>query len=127
MLTQEQKDLLEPLIHHEKYGKLLQEAIKGWEEVSPKKNQYGLNHKSDKFELLVVEDDPESTGCCLLGSAMLFKYSDKSSVFPSALRLFSELNENSVSELMIGFDGDDMNNETEAFKFGQKINNILFP
>ena len=105
----------------------MQEAIKGWEEVNPKKNQYGLNHKSDKFELLVVEDDPDSTGCCLLGSAMLFKHSDKSSVFSSALCLFSKLTENSVSELMIGFDGDDMNNETEAYKFGLKINKILFP
>jgi hypothetical protein len=126
MLTQEQKDLLEPLTHHQKFGKLLQEAIKGWEEVNPKKNQYGLNHKFNKFELLIREDDSESIGCCLLGSAMLFKYSDGSSVFSSVLQLFSKLNENSVSELMIGFDGDDMNNETEAYKFGKQINKILF-
>lgn len=124
MLTQEQKVLLEPLTHHPKYGKLLQEAIKGWEEVNPMKEVFGVYWYRGEFKLDIDYDDG-STGCCLLGSAMLHKKSDDDYVSNSVRDSFT-LNEEETSGLMSGFDGDSVSYPDEAYEFGLKVNKILF-
>ncbi len=124
MLTQDQKDKLEPLTRHEKYGKLLQEAIKGWEKVNPAKKRYGIYHKVSKFELDV--ENPFVTGCCLLGAAMLLKNSDTDYVLDSVLKTFPEISDDEACELMSGFDADDPLYRTEAFNFGLEVSKILF-
>lgn len=123
MLTQEQKDLLEPLTRHEKYGKLLQEAIKGWKEVNPLREVFGVYWDHGEFKL--DTDDPD-IGCCLLGSTMLNKKSDDNFV-SNSVRTSFDLNEEETSGLMSGFDGDSVLYSDEAYEFGLKINNILFP
>jgi hypothetical protein len=125
MLTQEQKVKLDPLTKHERYGKLLQEAIKGWEEVNPKKDVFGVYWDDGEFKLDTGGLDSVE-GCCLLGSAMMHKKSDDDYVLNSVRYSFA-LNEEEASKLMSGFDGDGALYSNEAYEFGLKINKILFP
>jgi hypothetical protein len=125
MLTQEQKDQLEPLTHHPKYGKLLQEAIKGWEKVNPKTEKFGIYLDNGEFKL-IVEDTPGMTGCCLVGSVMMNKKSDNEYITDSVINLFRQISENETSGLMSGFDCDEVLFKDEAYEFGKEINKILF-
>lgn len=54
MLTQDQKDQLEPLTKHEKYGELLICAINTWETATPKQGYYFTPDKK----------------CCLIGASV---------------------------------------------------------
>lgn len=53
MLTQDQKNALEPLTNHKKYGELLICAINTWETATPKRGDYFTSTKE----------------CCLIGAA----------------------------------------------------------
>ena len=118
MLTQNQKDKLEPLTNHEKYGKLLIDAIKTWETIHPKQREFGVfKGKDSKWEA-----DSE-TGCCLIGAAIAGKDSqdDRFLVITKSF-LFEEKDIWPISD---GFDGHS-NDESEAWLFGKTVSDIVF-
>lgn len=117
MLTQDQKLKLEPLTHHEKYGKLLIDAMKTWENFYPKQREFGVfRGKESKWEAY-------ENGCCLIGAAIVGKdshYDRCTAVMKSFL-----FEEKDIWTLTNGFDGH-CDNESEAWLFGKTVSDIVF-
>jgi hypothetical protein len=118
MLTKNQKSKLEPLTHHEKYGKLLADAIKTWETVHPKQREFGVFRGTDSK----WETDSE-IGCCLLGAAVAGKDS-RNNMFMSLIKSFS-LEEKDIWPISDGFDGHS-DDKSEAWLFGKTVSDIVF-
>jgi len=118
MLTQDQKSKLEPLTKHEKFGKLLIEAIKTWEVIHPKQREFGV-FKGKEFKW---EADSE-TGCCLIGAAITGKDSRHERIC-TATDCFS-LDRKDLWALSDGFD-DHSIDESEACLFGKTVSDIVF-
>jgi hypothetical protein len=115
MLTQTQKDKLGPLTKHEKYGKLLIDAMKTWETIHPKQREFGVfRGKDSKWEA-----DSE-IGCCLIGAAI----AGKDSNMLIEVSVFS-IEQKEMWVLSDGFD-DHSNNESEAWLFGKTVSDIVF-
>lgn len=125
MLTQNQKDKLEPLTHHEKFGKLLIEAMKTWETATPKRKTWGATRFDDKYNLLDKwELRKYSNECCLIGASIIGK-STKDGIVESANDCFKL--DNTAWDLICGFDSsDDWESSNEAIKFGRQVADILF-
>lgn len=124
MLTQEQKDLLEPLTRHERYGKLLIDAMKTWEIAEPKKATYGVsrynNDVQSNWEII-----SDYNKCCLVGASIVGK-SEKDSRTEETMIAF-DLSELEALSLAAGFDGyDEFNSDFEAYRFGNQVSAILF-
>ena len=118
MLTEIQKLKLEPLTHHEKYGKLLINAMKTWETIHPKQREFGVfRGKDSKWEA-----DSE-IGCCLIGAAITGKNSRHERIC-TAIKYFS-LDRKDMWSLSDGFD-DHSTNDSEAWLFGKTVSDILF-
>jgi hypothetical protein len=118
MLTQTQKNKLEPLTKHEKFGKLLIDAMKTWEFIHPKQREFGVfRGKDSKWEA-----DFE-TGCCLIGAAITGKDS-LNDRFGTVMQSFS-IDQKDMWRLSDGFD-DHSNNESEAWLFGKTVSDIVF-
>ena len=118
MLTEIQKSKLEPLTHHEKYGKLLIDAMKTWETIHPKQREFGVfRGKDSKWEA-----DYE-TGCCLIGAAIAGKDSQDDR-FAVITKSFS-FEEKDIWVLSDGFDVHS-NDESEAWLFGKTVSDIVF-
>lgn len=122
MLTQEQKDKLESFTKHSKFGKLLVDAIKTWEEINPAIEEYGT--KVDYDKKLIVKDCVN--GCCLIGASVLNKISFDHSIDRTAQKYF-ELSTSDVEQIIAGFD-DTYNNDkvdSEAYRFARNIGRIV--
>lgn len=116
MLTENQKSKLEPLTHHEKYGKLLFDAIKTWETIHPKQREFGVfRGKDSKWEA-----DSE-IGCCLIGAAI----TGKDSTMLIEVSEYFPIEQKDMWRLSDGFD-DHSNNESEAWLFGKTVSDIVF-
>lgn len=119
MLTPEQKSKLEPLTHHEKYGKILIEAIKSWEKTIPTRHMFGI-----KFENNWKLEPFAHKCCCLIGAALL----DKKAVvnnFSKSIAYTYQITEYESDQLIAGFDQNTYSN-SEAFRFGKSISKIIF-
>jgi len=126
MLTQEQKDKLEPLTKHSKFGKLLVEAMKAWEIAAPAKGNFGLDKLwlDSKFEF----NSLKNPSCCLIGALLFKKTSNSYSLCLSAQYIF-KLDHDDVNFLVAGFDCSNsfISEKSEAYLFGNQVSNILFP
>lgn len=125
MLTQEQKDLLEPLTRHEKYGKLLIDAMKTWEIGEPKRGTYGIAKTNNVWEF-----GNAYKRCCMVGASVIGK-SGNNSYLEEAMTTFN-LSLFSVLDLARGFDDSSQYSaylpgaDFEAYQFGSKVSAILF-
>jgi hypothetical protein len=128
MLDKEKLLKLEPLTKHEKFGRLLTEAIRGWEINDPVQCSYGIRSNNKKFFSY------EESCCCLISAALIDKkdagYIDEdldifSNVHQSAMLEF-HLTKNEIYDLMSGFDGDSLGKGSEAYNFAREIATILF-
>lgn len=118
MLTENQKLKLEPLTHHEKFGKLLIDAMKTWETIHPKQREFGVfRGKDSKWEAYC------ETGCCLIGAAVSGKNS-KHEIIVAIMREY-ELDKRIIWVLSDGFDSHS-NDESEAWLFGKTVSDIVF-
>lgn len=126
MLTQDQKDKLEPLTKHEKFGKLLIEAMKTWETATPKQKTWGAKRFDDKCNLLDKwELRKDSNECCLIGAAMIEKSLTEYDIVESANNYFKL--DDTAWDLICGFDSsDDLEFSHDAGKFGKQVADILF-
>jgi hypothetical protein len=126
MLTPEQKSKLEPLTHHEKYGKLLIEAMKTWETTTPKQKTWGVTRFDDKYNLLDKwELRKDSNECCLIGASMIEKSFTEYEIVESANDCFKL--DDTAWDLICGFDSfDDLEFSNEANKFGRQVADMLF-
>ncbi len=125
MLTQEQKDKLHPLTLHPKFGKLLIEAIKGWENSTPKTQDFGISRFDSDPHIMrsTWKLNPNSNKCCcLIGSAILGKDSSYG-IISSAMNNFS-LSEKEVNEIINGFDY--LFSDSEGHNFGNSVSKIIF-
>ncbi len=126
MLTQNQKDKLELLTHHEKFGKLLIDAMKTWETATPKQKTWGITRYDDKYNLLDKwEFRKDSNECCLIGGSMINQALTKYDIVESATNYFKL--DDTAWDLICGFDSsDDLEFSNEAGKFGKQVADILF-
>lgn len=126
MLTQDQKDKLEPLTKHEKFGKLLIEAMKTWETATPKQKTWGATRFDDKYNLLDKwKFRKDSYECCLIGAAMIEKSLTENDIVESANDYFKL--DDMAWDLICGFDSPDYwEFSHEAGKFGKQVADILF-
>lgn len=126
MLTQNQKDKLEPLTRHEKFGKLLIEAMKTWESATPKQKTWGATRFDDKCNLLDKwKLRKDSNECCLIGASVVEKSLTENDIVESANDYFKL--DNTAWDLVCGFDSsDDWESSNEAIKFGRQVAEILF-
>lgn len=133
MLTQEQKNKLEPLTKHKRFGKLLIDAMKTWETAIPKQKTYGVtrwveNCEIDTLSVSYTFDPNYNNCCCLIGGALLGKSSNDGYV-DSIINNF-ELVEFEIDCLIKGFDLNvefekELNNN-EAYRFGKSVSAIIF-
>lgn len=124
MLTQEQKDKLEPLTKHERFGKLLIDAIKAWEIAKPEEGSYGVERDNldDAFDF-----DSSDKHCCLLGAALYSKKSNNPG-YDWVIREYFQIESNEMTALHRGFDNSNINylsKYKEAFDFGQSVREIV--
>jgi len=113
MLTQNQKDKLEPLTNHPKFGKLLSAAIKTWENINPKQFTFCDDYRNCK-------------NCCLVGASVLNEYMSFENI-ESAITLAHEnfnITEYDVITLSDGFDNNP-SYEAEGYKFGKAVADIV--
>lgn len=131
MLTQDQKNQLEPLTLHPRFGKLLTEAIKAWEVSSPKKGAYGVFFNSDEKGYRF--SDEKNHCCCLIGAALYRLQSPiEEGCYSSDATSTYDICENEMTGLINGFDTDENQYGegklyTEAYNFGLSVSNICFP
>lgn len=125
MLTPDQKEKLELLTHHEKYGKLLIEAIKSWETTNPSKRIFGIKlaKNFENWEIDSFYDDR----CCLIGAALSGKKANMSSFVKSIVDNYSILYAE-TENLINGFDQIDSNSfcSSGAYDFGKQVSEIIF-
>lgn len=119
MLTQEQKDLLEPLTHHEKYGKLLSDAMKTWETAKPKMFTFGLEMGGGEWKL------DSFNSCCFVGASLVIKNKKQELIIESVVEIFA-LSKSEVWALSDGFDRNPTCSESEAYIFANKVSSIVF-
>lgn len=126
MLTQDQKDKLEPLTLHPRFGKLLKEAMKTWESATPKRATWGATRFDDKCNLLDKwELRKNSNECCLVGASIIGKNLTENDIIESANNYFKL--DGDAWDLVCGFDcSDNLEFSHEAGKFGKKVTDILF-
>lgn len=126
MLTPEQKSKLEPLIHHEKYGKILIEVMKSWETTNPSKRIFGIRLAKN---LKNWEVDPlYDNRCCLIGAALSGKRTNMASYCKSISDNYSVLH-NDTENLVNGFDQNCSLyslRSSEAYIFGSQVSEIIF-
>lgn len=126
MLTQDQKLKLEPLTHHEKYGKLLIEAMRSWETIRPERRCFGIDLKeSNTWGLYKFVNKFANKCCCLIGAALLDKKSNVNHYVASAVDIYSVL-PNEIENLIGGFDQDSSFSSSEAYDFGRQVSEIIF-
>lgn len=120
MLTPEQKSKLEPLTHHEKYGKILIEAMRSWETTKPARRIFGI-----KFSYTWQLEPFSNQNCCLIGAALLYKKANVNSYcesFEDTYLVSSHETENLIS----GFDQSHSFSSSEAYDFGRQVSEIIF-
>ncbi len=125
MLTQEQINLLTPLMEHPRFGYLLKEAVKSWSnDITPRSKAFGIVR--DRFG--VYKESSEGQGCCLLGASLVKKSSLNDDYFLSIHRHFN-LSEKECIHLFQGFDGIIPHHytEPEAYQFGLAVRKIVNP
>ena len=124
MLTQEQIDLLTPLMEHPKFGNLLKEAVKAWsqENVTPLQGTFGIISFDTGFYHLDSEK-----GCCLLGAALLDKENPTRCYYYRNIESIFGISYDESVQLHQGFDGEDIDCISEAYKFGVKVRQIVNP
>jgi hypothetical protein len=123
MLTQDQKEKLEPLTKHKSFGKLLIEAMKTWEIVDPRSG-FGVDRwGSDDNLLKFWKLDSHNSGCCLLGASILGK--DSTGSFIESVEKEFQINHGTAWELSDGFENC-ASVETEASLFGEQVSEIVF-
>jgi hypothetical protein len=124
MLTQEQKVKLDPLTKHERYGKLLIDAMRTWEISKPEEGSYGVQRDTlgEAFDF----DSPDKH-CCLLGAALYSKKSSESG-YDAVIRDYFQIGSDEMGKLYQGFDNLNVINNynyKEAFDFGQAVREIV--
>jgi len=127
MLTQTQKDKLEPLTNHPKFGKLLIEAMKTWEISTPKQKTWGTTRFDKHYNLLnkweLMEDSNQC--CCLIGASMVGKAMTENDIIASVDKYFDL--DSTAWDLVSGFDSsNDFEFSTDAGNFGKQVADILF-
>lgn len=125
MLTQDQKDKLESLTKHERYGKLLIDALISWETNNPKQKMYGVtrwnNEIKSNWEVRTDRD-----GCCLVGASILGKSESDSFIGEATYNFGLVISE--ILSLANGFDLVDQtrSDDVNAYNFGKQVAEILF-
>lgn len=121
MLTLEQKEKLEPLTHHEKYGKILIDAMKTWETVTPNTGIFGVRIISNTFTLL------NNSTCCLIGASLAGKTAIESDDLSTESFKSLKLNEIVMWDIIRGFDSfrNQINIKSEPFIFGRTVADIV--
>lgn len=131
MLTQEQKNQLEPLMKHERYGQLLIDAMETWEIADPKQTTYGVTRWCEDYEIdtlipKYILDPCDNNCCCLIGGALVGKSSNQS--YSDSIINIYNLSETETSSLIKGFDSEVESEEfnNEAYRFGKSVSAIIF-
>jgi hypothetical protein len=139
MLTQDQLTQLEPLTKHQKFGKLLSDAIEIWkrEDVTPVCGKLGISKKYSLFSCK-YEFNNVNKCCCLIGAAMLGKNMRgegrarrSCTAYNSAEKEFN-ITFNEVQGLWKSFDGwnkdvYDGYEDIEAIEFANAVRKIIKP
>ena len=124
MLTQDQKEELEPFTKHEKFGKLLIEAMKTWETVDPRSG-FGIDRwESNGYPLKFWKLDSYNNGCCLLGASILGK--DSTGSYIESVEKEFQIKREIAWDLSDGFEKCHCSTETEASLFGEQVSDIVF-
>ena len=133
MLTEEQKSKLEPLTQNERYGKLLLNAMKTWEESNPYRGTFGVaDYKYNYDGQFKIEDSEhftldENRNCCLIGASLLGKKS--CSGIASALEEEYGLSFAEKIAIIDGFDAPNrasIYSDYDAFLFAKSVSEIIF-
>lgn len=129
MLTETQIKKLQALVTSQKYGKLLEDAIKTWSgNVGFIFQQFGVNSYSFKHKTFIPTFGNK---CCLVGAALIGKEKEHESedVLGAAIRIF-KLEQMEIENVWRGFDCPIGNVKTpdwrnDAFMFGYDVKKIL--
>jgi len=124
MLTQDQKSKLEPLTHHEKYGKLLIQAIETWETVKPGIESFGADRFDGETWFANWRLSPYENCCCLVGAAIIGQNASES--FTETAARMCNVTREEIWQVIYGFDSTKTNNESEAWLFGKTVSDIVF-
>ena len=126
MITEDQKNQLEIFTRHERYGRLLNDAIKSWEKITPKQRSYGVTRWNDDNTQSEWQVDDHQDGCCLIGASILGKSKYDTHLEEAAVAF--DLNIFEVLSLAYGFDFSEKrdNDNIEALEFGNQVARILF-
>jgi hypothetical protein len=125
MITEEQKNQLEILTRHERYGQLLIDAIKSWEKINPEQETYGVSRWNTHIKS-EWQGDINWDGCCLVGASIIGK-SNHDAYLEEVMTSFN-LKLIECLSLAYGFDGSDKRDDVcnEAYDFGNQVAKILF-
>lgn len=124
MLNKTQLEKLQALTTDQKYGKLLEDAIKTWSsEIDVGFHDFGTCRE---FSSIYYPDGNKK--CCLIGASLIGKERRKNESFGDAIRRFYEISY--CGYVWSGFDCDnqrrlDDNKENEDFMFGYTVRQIL--
>ncbi len=125
MLTLNQKEKLQPLILHPRFGKLLIDAIDTWEVTNPAKGDFGII-ESPLNDLWIL-DSRSSKTCCLIGASLLNKTAYAGGFSNTAANYFS-LPFEEIGNIIAGFDNGSISygRFPESYEFGKSVSNIVF-
>lgn len=124
MLTQEQKNKLEPLTKHERFGKLLIDAIKTWNnEARPTKGSYGvMSTNKDIYDFF-----HNDKSCCLIGASLYGKCIPYSDGYSFSIYKIYSVSDVEMNGIIHGFDSsvEFSDFQSEAYKFGNDVAKIV--
>lgn len=133
MLTKTQLKNLEPLCENPKYGKILQDAIKIWNQknVKPCMQQFGLDFLSGElFKLVKIKSENFEYQCCIIGGAMVDKkHPHIQGGFFELVGSNYNITEDEVLDITFGFDDKNFSKldcSTPAHEFGKAVSKIVF-
>ncbi len=129
MLTQEQLEKLQPLTLHPRFGKFLEDAIKGWKTNNPVQGTYGVS--SNYCTPPIMELDCSLNRCCLIGAATLGKeipeYNGMDD-WDRTCKAHFGLKLNEIHAMIQAFDDGVImdNHDFKAFEFATQVRKIVF-
>jgi hypothetical protein len=131
MLTEKQLRQLGPLMTNQRFGLMLKDAIKIWnqKDIIPCSARFGIKFL-EKERMFVLRGDH----CCLLGAAIVtFKFDlnipiDDHYLYEGLYQKY-KMSENEMRSIYNGFDGNQYHDDLDydSYTFGFAIRNIINP
>ena len=144
MLTEKQISLLEPLLLHPKFGKILLDAIESWkqEDIFPGTKSCGIDwnsnsktykaykqYKIKKEENQTVEALEQGAYCCIIGAASIGK--ENKDILKKQFLIYFDISIVEYFSIQKGFDlipfeNNNSQYDFEAYKFGSDVHKALW-